>query len=169
MTILIEHRRTIVGTQDSFLSIASTPALFTWNFCVYMTLLAAMTLDWRSVSSTLTRVFLWVISLIMPRLWTRLSGIKHRGQGQAPRFRMVAISILFHIVYQWEKIMVSLSLTFQDSPRNMWISSGRIVVLSHRSIVLLCHASKHRWNHRREWLAIERGTALDDNVSWTQS
>jgi hypothetical protein len=30
----------------------------------------------------------------MPRLWTRLSGIRHRGHGHFPRLRIPAISIL---------------------------------------------------------------------------
>ena len=67
-----------------------------------------------------------VISLAMPRLWTRLSGIRHRGHGHFPRLRIPAISILDLLVVSGtlkiQREIVLFGIVSRVS-KNPWIKS----------------------------------------------
>ena len=59
-----------------------------------MAVRAAWTRARRSTSSTRARDTRCARSRLIPILGTRTMGIRHRGQGQRPRFRMLTIMIL---------------------------------------------------------------------------
>ena len=93
---LLDNRRkhTTVGTNDISRSMFSTPALFTRKFFSYMTFRAASIRLRRRILSSRAIVSRCLISLAIPRFWTRSIVIRQRGHGHRPRLRIVAIRIL---------------------------------------------------------------------------
>jgi len=88
---------TAVETRDSSFSRFSTATLSIPEFLTYMALCTALMQLCCCTSSTCARDLHCVISWGIPMLCTWSIGMRHQGQGQRPRLRMPAKSILRHV------------------------------------------------------------------------
>lgn len=132
-----------------------------------MSLLAAITRPRRSWLSVRAIVTLCIMSLGIPRLWTRSKGIRHRGQGHLPRFRMLAIKILEErrkTLLESAHFMRLNLLTSQGSRQNRWISLGKIDAVFHRSTWAQFHAPKRARSRHPVEFSIVHAEVPDDNV-----